>query len=183
MRRNLEEMKMDWEDLHVNALFHGLPSRFHHLRNEQFGGSARKTAADIELTIANIDAAASYFASSSPAALAVSVCRSDETLTAFYTRLSCKWRQPSAAHPCARCGSPDHWVVSCPSPPVSSHPAHPGAPDSQRSRRTQATSCPMGALRGRQVLRQTFRHVFSATVARRPLMILQGQIEIGETGA
>lgn len=140
MRRHLEEMKMDWEDLHVNALFHGLPSRFHHLRNEQFGGSARKTAADIELTVANIDAAASYFASSSPAALAVSVCRSDETLTAFYTKLSCKGRQPSAAHPCARCGSPDHWVVSCPSPPTSSHPAHPGAPDSQRSRRTQATS-------------------------------------------
>ncbi|OWZ65222.1 hypothetical protein AYX14_06273 [Cryptococcus neoformans] len=110
MRRQLEEVKMDWENLHVNALLHGLPPRFHHWRNEQFGGTAHKAAADIELAVTNIDAAASHSVSSSPAAFAVSVCRSDETLAAFYTKLSRKGRQPSTEHPCVRCGSPDHWV-------------------------------------------------------------------------
>lgn len=115
MRRDLEGMKVDWEDLHVNAILHGLPSRFHHWWNQQIGEATRKKATDIELIITNIDAASSYFASSSPAACAASVGRSDETLAAFYTGLSRKGRKPSAAHPCARCGFPDHWVINCPS--------------------------------------------------------------------
>ncbi|KAL0247385.1 hypothetical protein I308_104421 [Cryptococcus tetragattii IND107] len=115
MRRDLEGMKVDWEDLHVNAILHGLPPRLHHWRNQQLREATRKKATDIELIITNIDAASSYFGSSSSAARAASVCRADETLAAFYTELLRKGRKPSAAHLCARCGSPDHWVINCPS--------------------------------------------------------------------
>lgn len=115
MRRDLEGMKVDWEDLHVNAILHGLPPLLHHWRNQQLREATRKKATDIELIITNIDAASSYFGSSSSAARAASVCRADETLAAFYTELLRKGRKPSAAHLCARCGSPDHWVINCPS--------------------------------------------------------------------
>ncbi|KIR70975.1 hypothetical protein I310_05387 [Cryptococcus deuterogattii CA1014] len=86
---------VDWEDLHVNALLHGLPPRFPHWRDQQFGETARKKTTDSELIITNIDTASSYSASSSPAALAASVYRSDENLAAFYTKISRKGRKPS----------------------------------------------------------------------------------------
>ncbi|KIR97321.1 hypothetical protein L804_05503 [Cryptococcus deuterogattii 2001/935-1] len=95
MRRHHEEMKVDWEDLHVNALLHGLPPRFPHWRDQQFGETARKKTTDSELIITNIDTASSYSASSSPAALAASVYHSDENLAAFYTKISRKGRKPS----------------------------------------------------------------------------------------
>jgi hypothetical protein len=41
---------------------------------------------------------------------------STTSLTAFYAGLKKSGKKPGKAHPCARCGSPTHWVVDCTKP-------------------------------------------------------------------
>jgi hypothetical protein len=114
----LSTLKFTLNDLYVNVLLAGLPERFTSYIDQVFIASEKPVAEDVRLAILRLNAGNQ--SRSSDRALAASMQKAtldastqDTNIEAFYAGLKRSGGRPSKEHPCARCGSPTHWVVDC----------------------------------------------------------------------
>ena len=117
--RELKLLRFDLDLLCVNVLLNGLPERFGSYVDQVWTANENPSIEDIRVAILRINAGQQN-RSSDARALAAELDKatlsSDLELSAFYTGLKRTGRKPSKEHPCARCGSPTHWVIDCSKP-------------------------------------------------------------------
>jgi hypothetical protein len=72
---------------------------------------------------------------------------STTSLNAFYTGLEKSGKMPSKAHPCARCGSPTHWVVDCTKPADANENSNNNNKKKGKGEQTNETAAPAQAIK------------------------------------
>jgi hypothetical protein len=99
-------------------LLNCLPDRFGSFVDSIWTAEKDPSIEDIKISILRVNAGQLNRSNEKALAARKASLSLDSTtsLSAFYTGLKKSGKKPSKAHPCARCGSPTHWVVDCTKP-------------------------------------------------------------------
>lgn len=118
--RELKVLSFDLDQLCVNVLLNGLPSRFGSYLDNVWTSTENPSIENVTVAILRINAG-QQTRTDDPTALitrtsSLALSPEPNDLHAFYASLKRSGKKPSKEHPCARCGSHVHWVVDCPDP-------------------------------------------------------------------
>jgi hypothetical protein len=115
--RELKLLSSDLETLCINVLLNGLPDRFASFVDSIWKAEENPSIEGIKIEILRVYAwplnrpnTSAFAARTGSLSLNSSA---DTSLKAFYGGLKQSGKKPSKEYHCARCGSPNHWVVHC----------------------------------------------------------------------
>ncbi|GFZ52314.1 hypothetical protein JCM24511_10087 [Saitozyma sp. JCM 24511] len=113
--RELKLLKFDLDALCINVLLNGLPDRFGSFVDSIWTAEKNPSVEDTKISILRVNAGQLNRSNEKALAAHKASLSLDSTtsLSAFYAGLMKSGGKPSKVHPCARCGSPTHWVVDC----------------------------------------------------------------------
>ena len=147
--RELKLLKFDLDALCINVLLNGLPDRFGSFVDSIWTAEKNPSIEDIKISILRVNAGQLNRSNEKALAARTASLSLDSTtsLTAFYAGLKKSGKKPGKAHPCARCGSPTHWVVDCTKPTDANENSNNNKKKKGKGEQSNETAAPAQAIK------------------------------------